>query len=194
MKTVKEKLYSYEETPPAEAWNAIAGAIGQSKIVPMRAKRRTVFFAIAAAAVICFLAINFIFFNQSDGDHSPQDTQTTALTADNSSTQKDSIKKNNEVLEKIIKAPESKKLVASSNLSDLGFHKKYITVCGPEGQPVKISPKAATLIVSANNEYPPKPVWDKKIDKWQHIMLTNSLSSSATNLMDIIQEASNSME
>ena len=63
---------------------------------------------------------------------------------------------------------------------------------GPEGQPVKISTKAATLIVSADDEYPPKPVWNKKIEKWKQIMLSSTLSPTSTNLLEIVQVPSSS--
>ena len=71
---------------------------------------------------------------------------------------------------------------------------KYITISGPEGEPVKISPKVATLIISADGENPPKPVWNQKINKWQHIMLTNNITPTSGNLIDIIQKASNTIE
>ena len=72
--------------------------------------------------------------------------------------------------------------------------KKYITIAGPEGQPVKISAKVATLILSADKEYPPKPVWNSKIDKWQQIMLSNTISPTSSGMMDMFQMVSNNME
>lgn len=193
MKTVKDKLYNYEVNPPEKAWENIASQIGQAKVVTMKSRRPLYFAMAAAAAVVIFLAINMIFFNK---DNNPSGNQNAVFkTATNySPAKKDSIKKNNQILETIIKTPEDKKLIASSHLSKFGFNKKYITISGPEGEPIKISPKAATLIVSADDEYPPKPVWDKKISKWQHIMLTSSVSASPTNLMDILQQASNNVE
>ena len=107
---------------------------------------------------------------------------------------KDSINLNHHILETIINAPKSKKLLAYNSVRPMGLTKKYITIAGPEGQPVKISPKVATLIVSADNEYPPKPVWNKKIDKWQQIMLTSTLSPTSTNLMDMLQTEANTAE
>src|SRR5690606_4257864 len=93
---------------------------------------------------------------------------------------------NNEALENIINAPADQKLIAGKTDSGL----KYITISGPEGTPVKISPKAATLIISADGEFPPKPVWDKKIDKWQKIMLNQNTASSPTGLMEMLMEVS----
>lgn len=192
MKTVKDKLYNYEVNPPEKAWDNIASQIGHAKVVTMKSRRPLYFAMAGAAAVVIFLAINMIFFNKEN----PAGNQNAVFkTATNySRAKKDSIKKNYQILETIIKAPESKKLIASSHLSERGFNKRYITICGPEGEPVKISPKAATLIVSADDEYPPKPVWDKKISKWQKIMLNSSVSASPTNLMDILQQASNNVE
>ena len=70
------------------------------------------------------------------------------------------------------------------------YGKKYLTIAGPECEPVKISPKVATLIESTDNEYPPKPVWNKKIEKWQEIMLGSTLSPTSTNLLDVVQLSS----
>jgi len=64
-------------------------------------------------------------------------------------------------------------------------------VAGPEGQPVKISPKAATLIIAANNDFPPKPTWSKKVDKWQKIMLSSTISPTFAGIADLVVDASN---
>lgn len=184
MKTVKDKLYHFEETPPSEVWEKLAGKINGGKIVNIRTRTRTKRAALitAAAAVIVLLLVNFIFLQRPG--HSDTDAPATALS------QPDSIDKNNELLEQIINAPENKKMIASNHMLAEGF-KKYFTIEGPEGEPVKISPKVATLIVSADSEYPPKPVWDKKISEWQHIMLTNNIAPTSANLIEIIQQAAN---
>ena len=87
--------------------------------------------------------------------------------------------------------PEEKKLLAFHSQKKTGQSKKYITIAGPEGQAVKISPKAATLILSADNDYPPNPVWNKKINKWKQIMLSNTMSPTSTSLVDILLLAAN---
>ncbi len=187
MKTVRDKLYHFEETPPPEIWDKISGKIGDGNIIPMRTRSRTklVAFITSAAAIVILLLINFVFLQKHDAADQPRATA--------QSVSNDSMERNNELLESIIKAPENKKLLASRNAISEGYA-RYFTIEGPEGEPVKISPKVATLILSADNEYPPKPVWDKKIDEWKHIMLTNSIAPTSANLLDIIQEASKSVE
>ena len=96
---------------------------------------------------------------------------------------------NNKALKSIIESSKDKSLTKGSGITTTN-EKKYITIAGPGGQPVKISSKVATLIVSADNDYPPKPVWDKKIEKWKDIMLSSTISPTATNLLDIMQLSS----
>jgi hypothetical protein len=98
---------------------------------------------------------------------------------------------NQKILETIIHNPPEKKEIIAKDLTKESHGKKYLTVAGPEGQPVKISPKVATLIVSADHEFPPKPVWSKKIDKWKKIMLSSTISPTSANLVDLIQVAAN---
>jgi len=190
MKTVNDKLYNFEATPPAGAWDRISGELHKKRVVQMKSRKKLVIAMAAAASIVSVILISLIFFNL--GKKSSHQIAAHSIRSDKPLN--DTLRKNNEVLERIINAPDNKKLVASSQLSDLGFHKKYITISGPEGQPVKISPKVATLIVSADDEYPPKPVWDKKINKWQKIMLTNNVSANPTNLVEILEQVSNKVE
>lgn len=182
MKTVKDKLYHFQENPPAGIWENISEKINQAPVIAIDGRRRTrrMAFITVAAAVIVILLINVVFVNKNESNQIPAVASSAT----------DSVEKNNELLEAIIKAPENRKLLASRNVLAEGFM-RYFTIEGPEGEPVKISPKVATLIISADNEYPPKPVWDKKIDEWQHIMLTNNMAPTAANLIEIIQQASN---
>ncbi len=186
MKTVQEKLYNYEQEPPEGLWDKISLKVPGGKTIPISSSRkrtRIVAFSTAAAAVITILVISFIFTNK------PEETPDASGIAKASVTPRDSIKENYQLLETIIKAPENKKMVAIHNVEEKN-NLKYFTIEGPGGEPVKISPKVASLIVSADGEFPPKPVWDEKINKWQHIMLTNSASPTSANLLDIIQKAS----
>jgi hypothetical protein len=68
-----------------------------------------------------------------------------------------------------------------------GNKKKYITVAGPQGQPVKISPKAAELIVSSDDQNPPKPVWSAKVQRWKDIMKANTLTATTADFLDIVE-------
>lgn len=190
MKTVKEKLYNYEQTPPSQAWDNIHRQLTGGKVIPMhenRKRTRIIAFSTAAAAAVALLIINFIFVKRPEQSNSQQ-TVTTF-----SATPTDSMEENYELLESIIKAPENQKLLALHHAEEKN-NLKYFTIEGPGGEPVKISPKVATLIVSADGEFPPKPVWDEKINEWQHIMLRNNVTPTSTNLLDIIQKASAAIE
>lgn len=190
MKTVKEKLYDYEQKPPELVWDNIHRHLTGGKIVPIhqsRKRTRVVAFATAAAAIVVLLLINFIFIKKPKPSNNPQSLSASAATTS------DSMEENYALLESIIKAPQNQKLVALHDAEE-NNNIKYFTIEGPGGEPVKISPKVATLIVSADGEFPPKPVWNEKINHWQHIMLTNNISPTSANLIDIIQKASSARE
>lgn len=186
MKTVKDKLYHFEETPPDKMWEAISANVTMGKEISLHKRRRTkwIAFSTAAAAVVILFLINFLFVNRHES--TIQDGVATTASAP------DSVERNKELLDAIINAPANKKLTESSNLISEGIM-RYFTIEGPEGEPVKISPKVATLIISADNDYPPKPVWDKKIDEWQKIMLTSHASYTSSNLLEIIMKAGQTM-
>jgi hypothetical protein len=184
MEDFKNKLLNYQETPPADIWNKISEGLNDEKIIQipgLRRKSKFLFYSLTAAASLVIILLSTVLFNKKKEDRSV--AKVPAKVEQSAQTNKDSIELNQQMLEKIIETPD-KQLLASN------FHqKKYITIAGPEGQPVKISAKAATLIVSADDDYPPKPVWNKKIDKWKKIMLSNTTAPTATNLVDILQSA-----
>jgi hypothetical protein len=187
MEDFKNKLLNYQETPPADIWNKISNELNDEKIIQipgLRRKSKFLFYSLTAAASLVIILLSTVLFNKNKEDRSV--AKVPAKVGQLAQTNKDSIELNQQMLEKIIETPD-KKLLASNF-----YQKKYITIAGPEGQPVKISAKAATLIVSADNDYPPKPVWNKKIDKWKKIMLSNTTAPTATNLVDILQSAATS--
>lgn len=196
MKNFKEKLYNYEAQPPGEIWQNIIAELDRSdtkvaSIAGLRKKSKFLFYGITAAASLIIIFLISIFFNTS------QKNQNTALNSVNqlqnlSSKQiQDSLNLNNKILKEIINSTKDKNLLALNyENSSSGNGKKYLTIAGPECQPVKISPKVATLIESTDNEYPPKPVWNKKIEKWKQIMLSSTLSPTSTNLLDVVQLSS----
>lgn len=184
MKTVKERLRDFEEQPPEEMWDKISARLREGKITAnYRRKTKITAFITAAAAIATIMVINFVFTNKEV--HSPKVTTATTFS--------DSMEKNNELLESLINAPQSKKLTESKSLISTGIM-KYFTIEGPEGEPVKISPKVATLIISADNEFPPKPVWNKQIDEWQQFMLTNNVVPTSVSLMEVLLQSSNSFQ
>jgi hypothetical protein len=187
----KDRLYNYEPTPPEQVWKNISEELNQNdgKVRPLSSGRKKskiyLYFASAAASVLIVLA-GFIFLNKPS-KHQLSDSSNIAKQSNLSAKKiQDSIKLNNKILDQIISSSEDKNLLALNYEYSLKG-RKYLTVAGPEGNPVKISPKAATLIESTDNGFPPKPVWSKKVDKWQQIMLSSTLSPTSTNLLDIFQ-------
>lgn len=187
MQNFKNKLYNYEAPPPEPVWEQICEEIQNKKVIKMPLHRRSKLFfysATAAASIVIVLFASLVFKQRQENRFNKQ--QNAILLAQKV---KDSIRLNQQILEAIIHNPKEKEEIISKNkLRNLG--KKYLTVAGPEGQPVKISPKVATLIVYADKEFPPRPVWSNKICKWQEIMLSSTISPTSANLVDLIQLAS----
>lgn len=190
MENFQDKLYQLQATPPDNIWDNISNHLDEDKVIQMpatRNKMRRLYYGLtAAAAVLIILFSTFLFDNKENSAQvaTTHDLRNPSVASSQESLQ-DSIIENQQLLGSIIKTPESQKVLASNQT--INGKKEYITIAGAEGQPVKISPKAATLILSANNEFPPKPVWDKKIDQWQKIMLSNTLTAPS-NLMDMMQK------
>ena len=189
MQNFKERLYNHETTPPPEIWDNISAELDKnSKLFPkpgLRRRSKFIFYGLTAAASLIIIFISSVLFDRSGEENSKNSPR--SLQTDNMAAQKvkDSLNLNNKTLEAIIKSSKDKNLVAKNYENSPLKVKKYITIEGPEGQPVKISSKVATLIESADNEYPPKPVWNKKIEKWKQIMLNSTLSLTSTSLIDI---------
>jgi hypothetical protein len=191
MENFKDKLYHYQATPPEGAWNKIVDELKNEndiKIPRLRSKSKFLFYSLTAAASLIIILLSTFLFNKNKEIKPLAEVPVTKVDNLDSQKVKDSIELNKQILEKIIQTPPDKKLLASN----FKTAKKYVTIAGPEGQPVKISTKAATLILSADDEYPPKPVWNKKIEKWKQIMLSSTTSPTATNLVDILQLAAGS--
>ncbi len=195
MQNFKNKLYNYETPPPDDMWSKISGELDDQKVVHLkgfRGRSKFIYYGAAAAAALIIIFVSSIFLNKNSNEFSPE--QNSKPSSFFSSATVDSINRNYQMLEKIINTPKDKKLLASNNVVTDGFSKKYITIAGPEGQPVRISAKVATLILSADKEYPPKPVWNETIDKWQQIMLSNTFSPTSSGIMDMLQMAGNNVE
>ncbi len=212
MHRLKDKMFNYEEEPPMGNWEAIASKLDTEEInvLPQKQKsNKKLYYTIAIAAAIALVVfITALWFNKANDNNSNQvaknnpqiDTlhtnrnsvskkQTNSLpSVKNNSTQ---IIVNNTTVKEppISNTPEKEE----QQIAEVIPAKKYITISGPEGQPVKISPKAASLIESSDDQYPPKPVWNKKIRKWKDIMQANTLAPSPGNFMDIV-ELSNTLK
>lgn len=192
MQNFKDKLFNYEANPPANVWDNISAELdaGDQKVIQMpglRKKSRLLFYGLTAAASLVIIFLSSLFFEKSGQKEDSLAVSSVNKKYDSSSQLRDKDSLNNLTLEDIIKSSKNKSAQAQKQT---GQQKKYITISGPGGQPVRISSKVATLIVSADNDYPPKPVWDKKINKWKQLMLSSTLSPTATNLLDIAELSS----
>ena len=194
MQNFKNKLYNYKAPPPKEIWDRIAKELQISeepeKVVNISTHRKStfLFYGATAAASVVIIFLGSLFFNKNK-----KLNPTTNIPAkmDKLLAQKikDSINLNQRILESIIHNPKEKKEIIAKNQDQKNTIKKYLTVANPAGQPVKISSKVATLIISADNGFPPKPVWNKKISKWQKIMLSSTVSPTSANLIDLLKLA-----
>lgn len=192
MQNFKNKLYNYEAPPPEEIWQRVNETLQDEKVIknPDHKKSKAFYYLAAAAVSLVIIIIGNFFFKKDTGKTKPGDVVSNVKPISPEKI-KDSIILNQKILETIIHNPKEKQEIVSNDLKAANLPKKYITVAGPEGQPVKISPKVATLIIAADNEFPPKPTWNKQVDKWQKIMLSSTISPTALGLANLIQDAYN---
>ena len=193
MQDFKKRLYDFEEGPPEGIWENIQKKINEEekKVVPFNLfrKKSRLYFCLftAAASLVIIFAGTFLFNKSGENNKGNSGISQPGISQNSSGEKADSIDQNYEILENIIKAKKDKNLLANTlEKSYQNGKKKYITIAGPEGQPVRISPKVATLIESTNREFPPRPVWDDQIDKWKQIMLNSTASPTSADLLDIL--------
>ncbi len=208
MDDVKNKMYNYETTPPGGVWEAIAAELGsnEAKVIPIAKKKNKTFYYIAAASVAIILFCLLFFTNRSSKSADEQ------FTTSSDKTQSDTVIKTTT----IITVPVDEKTTAKNNDELPPKHKvekdninqkqnkeikketddnnmiasntaRYITIEGPQGQPIKISSKMATLIDSSETKIASKPIWNKKINEWREIMKANTLAPTPGNFLDIIE-------
>lgn len=192
MQDFKNKLYNYQTPPPEKIWDNIIEELNNEKVIKIHGfrKNKFLFYGATAAASLVIIFLGSVFFKKNS--HSIF-TSKTSVEKENqliAKKIKDSMNLNQQILRSIINNPQEKNEIISNNSNLDGTPTKYLTVAGPEGQPVKISPKVATLIISADNEYPPKPVWKEEIKKWQKIMLSSTISPTSANFLNLVQLAS----
>lgn len=191
MQNFKDKLYNYETPPPLEVWQQINDELQNSKVVKIAGykKIKGFYYMAVAAASLVIIFVGSLFFK-----HNPKEHNSIAVSPAKTISpekMKDSMVLNHKILESIIHSPKEKHEIVSNDFKAANLPKRYITVAGPEGQPIKISPKVATLIIAADNEFPPKPTWSKKVDEWQKIMLSSTISPTSAGLADLLQDAFN---
>ena len=204
MNEVKNKLFDFETIPPEGVWNAIVAELDNSKakVIALPKKRNHLLYY--AAASVFFIVLSLLLFTNRSSNSvneklitSSPDTSThtnnviiTVPTDDRSI-----VKNNNEKLPDknviqqqkrngVIKIkPKNENILLASNSS------RYITIDGPQGQPVKISSKMASLIDSSETKISSKPIWNKKVNEWREIMKSNTLAPTTGNFLDIVELA-----
>ena len=82
-----------------------------------------------------------------------------------------------------------KNKASDSKKQDPGLNKvkTYITITGPEGQPVKISSKIASLLVKSDQKDTVNVKWNKKLLEWKNTMQSNTLAATPGNFLDIVE-------
>lgn len=217
MDDVKNRMYNYETTPPEGVWKAIAAELNrnEAKVIPMTKKRNKTFYYIAAASVAIILFCLIFFTNRSSKSANEQlvtsssNDKTQSDTGVNNNNvimtvpieEKTTLKNNTDTDEllaqnKLQKARpnqnQSKEVIKNTdstdnNLTASNTTSRYITIEGPQGQPVKVSSKMATLIDSSETKISTKPIWNKKINEWREIMKGNTLAPTPGNFLDIVE-------
>ena len=210
----KNRLYNYEVTPPEGVWSAIAAELDRegTKVIPLsRKKSNTIYYVAAASVAVILLAV--IFFKRPEKPAAGQLVTAPDKTKVDSGVNNTHTIISVPVEEKIVAKNDKKSEqedVAENRVPKNGStpgenHKtikkhesagddliagntsRYITIEGPQGQPVKVSSKMAMLIDSSDQRTPPKPIWNKKINEWREIMKGNTLAPTPGNFLDIIE-------
>jgi hypothetical protein len=216
MDNVKNRMYNYETTPPEGVWKAIAAELDRNevKVIPMVKTRNNTFYYIAAASVIIILFCLIFFTNRSSksaneqlvtsssNDKTQSDTEVNNNVIMTVPIEEKTILKNNTDTDELLaqnklqksgpNQKQNKEVIKKTDSTDNNLilsntTSRYITIEGPQGQPVKVSSKMATLIDSSETKVSSKPVWNKKINEWRQIMKSNTLTPTPGNFLDIVE-------
>ena len=216
MDNVKNRMYNYETTPPEGVWKAIAAELDRNevKVIPMVKTRNNTFYYIAAASVIIILFCLIFFTNRSSksaneqlvtsssNDKTQSDTEVNNNVIMTVPIEEKTILKNNTDTDELLaqnklqksgpNQKQNKEVIKKTDSTDNNLilsntTSRYITIEGPQGQPVKVSSKMTTLIDSSETKVSSKPVWNKKINEWREIMKSNTLTPTPGNFLDIVE-------
>lgn len=207
MSDFKKRMYNYEEAPPEGVWESIALNLDtRAKVIPINRKKNYTWYYVAAASVIVILFCLIFFNRESSKSDEKIFTQTPGIKDDTANNnlimtvpqEEKTIAKNQTHIETPTTPLENKSQKGGPNHDQAKDDKedsnllasntpRYITIEGPQGQPVKISSKMALLIDSSETKKATKPVWHKKIGEWKEIMKTNTLAPTPGNFLDIIE-------
>jgi len=191
MQNFKDKMYNHKVTPPSECWSKISTLLDKEKInisIPVK-KSKVLRYSLAVAATVAVMVFSLIIWSNKN---SLNKNETAAIPERNSNKQENyDVSVNQITVPKITPVDETSANETESKKSEKSIleanNKRYITIAGPQGQPVKISSKAAELIVSSDAQNPPKPVWSAKVQKWKDIMKANTLTATTADFLDIVE-------
>jgi hypothetical protein len=209
MEDVKNKMYNYETPPPDGVWESIAAELdtNDARVIPMGKKKNKIFYFAAAAAsvviiIFCVLFFtnrssnsneHFTFSNETKNDSSIKNNVIITVPTEERVTVKKNIEGKHKVQKEIQDQNQQNQNEETKNTDNVDKDaiasntSTYITVEGPQGQPVKINSKMATLIDSSETKTSSKPIWNKKINEWREIMKANTLAPTPGNFLDIIE-------
>ncbi len=207
-------MYNYEATPPKGAWEAISAELdnNEAKVIPISKKKTNTIYYIAAAS-IAFIVFCFIFFSNRSSNTANEKFVTSSGNSQRDTVVNNNLIMTVPVEEKAMlknNADNNDRMLAHNKRHTGGFDQeqnkpvrknndtidtnliadntsRYITIEGPDGQPVKVSSKMATLIDSSETKVSTKPIWHKKINEWREIMKGNTLAPTPGNFLDIVE-------
>lgn len=191
MHNLRDKLYNYEVTPPLQSWQVITDALDKadtSNIQSLKKGKRGFYRGLAAAAITIIMFIGIMRLIDTALDTNAYVVAAPSRLKEDKLAVTITVPRANEKNEDrsgsraVANIPDNN----SNNTAYSGGAKKYIIISGPQGQPVKISPKAALLIVSSDDRNPPNPVWSAKVKRWKDIMKANILGPATANFLDIV--------
>lgn len=175
MTDLKDKMYNYEVAPPSQSWQIIAHSLDEvtnNNMHSLQKRNKKFYYSLAAAAVTILFFTMAIRLSSVTGNINKEGTAQLANglnTDENNLTSQPALDDN------------------EGNIIAEAGAKKYILICGTQGQPIKISSKVASLIVSSDDQDPPNPVWSEKVKKWKEIMKANTLVPTTGNFLDIVE-------
>ena len=80
------------------------------------------------------------------------------------------------------KGSDSKKQDVKSSSSHT-----YITIAGPQGQPIKVSSKIASILSPSEEKSTSTIKWNKKLIEWKIAMQSNTVAATPGNFLDIVE-------
>ncbi|MEO7802165.1 MAG: hypothetical protein ABIR81_09205 [Ginsengibacter sp.] len=175
MDNLKKKLYNYSVAAPSESWANIVGVLDKTDTVSLPPRKISPYLIPMAAALLILVFSAVFFVNQknpavqiSKGEPERFDKGMATFSSPDTN----------------LLASNKNETQTREKLNNI-IGNTYITITSVDGKPVRISSKAASLIVSSDNQFPAKTVWNAKVNRWKAKMLNNPVTPTTTNFLDI---------